>query len=128
MTSNPPADHNWDRIPNVQHLDEYFHRKYEDIGTDGHTDLRRVATAEAILAQERTDDTDDIHLPSPSYWPLIAALALPVIAYGIVFHLVLCALGATMLLAAVFGWALEPSVLTTNAAAGHGHSAPDSTT
>ncbi|MEJ7798974.1 MAG: cytochrome c oxidase subunit I [Ilumatobacter sp.] len=110
MTSNPPADHNWDRIPQVQHLDEYFHRKYEDIGTDGHTDMQRVATAEEVMAQGRTDNTDQIHLPSPSYWPLVAALALPVIAYGVVFHLALCAIGATMLLMAVFGWALEASV------------------
>lgn len=109
MTSNPPAPHNWDRIPDVQHLDEFFHRKYEDIGEGATSELRSVATADEILAESTLDDTSHIHLPSPSYWPLVLAVALPVIGYGVIYHLALAAVGGVVLLGAVFGWALEPS-------------------
>ncbi len=32
MTTNPPKEHNFDAIPTVHSLDEFFHRKYEDVG------------------------------------------------------------------------------------------------
>jgi cytochrome c oxidase subunit I len=50
----------------------------------------------------------DVHLPSPSYWPIVAAFALPIIAYGLIYTLWLCLVGGLVLTVAVFGWALEP--------------------
>jgi cytochrome c oxidase subunit I len=49
-------------------------------------------------------------MPSPSYWPIIAAFGLPVMAYGIIYHTLLIVAGAAIVLLALFGWALEPSV------------------
>jgi cytochrome c oxidase subunit 1 len=109
MTSNPPTPHNWDRIPDVHHLDEFFHRKYEDVGTDDRHDLRRVASAEEVLAELRVEDASSIHLPAPSYWPLVLALSLPIIGYGVIYHVAVAAVGVAVLLLAVFGWALEPA-------------------
>ena len=40
---------------------------------------------------------------------LVLALSLPVIGYGVIYHVALAAVGVVVLLAAVFGWALEPS-------------------
>jgi cytochrome c oxidase subunit 1 len=114
MTTNPPPEHNFDSIPTVHALDEFFHRKYEDVGAGDAHDLRKVATAEDILAEQTAKADHHIHLPSPSYWPLVLALALPLIAYGIIFNLVLSAIGAVVLFAAAFGWALEPSVASTS--------------
>ncbi len=51
MTTSPPKEHNFDSIPTVHALDEFFHRKYEDVGEPGHHELRQVATAEEILAE-----------------------------------------------------------------------------
>ena len=51
-------------------------------------------------------------MPSPSYFPIIAALGFLPIAYGVTFGGALWWLaigGAAVLLAGVFGWALEPS-------------------
>jgi cytochrome c oxidase subunit 1 len=112
MTANPPVEHNFDRIPTVHHLDEYFHRKYEDRGTDGHHDLHQVATGEEVYAELNAQPDAHIHLPSPSYWPLLLALALPVMAYGVIYNTILIAVGALLAILALFGWGLEPHTAT----------------
>jgi len=49
-----------------------------------------------------------IHLPSPSYFPLLTAAGMPVIGYGFIYSPILLAAGAVMLLVGAFGWVLEP--------------------
>ena len=48
-------------------------------------------------------------MPLPSYWPVVAAVGLPLIAYGLIFQLALAAIGGVTLLVGIYGWALEPS-------------------
>jgi cytochrome c oxidase subunit 1 len=110
MTSNPPKEHNFDALPEVHSLDEFFHRKYEDVGEGDVHDLRQVATAEEILAEQEAHADHHIHMPSPSYWPIIVAVALPIVAVGIIYNPLISIVGAVLLVFAVFGWALEPSV------------------
>jgi len=110
MTTSPPKAHNFDALPEVHALDEFFHRKYEDVGEEGHHDLRRVATAEEILAGEEAKGDPHIHLPSPSYWPMVLAFSLPVVAIGVIYAPVVAIVGAVFALLAMFGWALEPAV------------------
>jgi cytochrome c oxidase subunit 1 len=110
MTASPPKEHNFDSIPTVHALDEFFHRKYEDVGVGADHDLQRVATAEEILAEQEANADRHIHLPSPSYWPLVLALSLPVVAVGVIFNPLVSVAGVAVLLFAAFGWALEPSV------------------
>jgi len=110
MTSSPPKEHNFDSLPEVHALDEFFHRKYEDVG-DGHSaDLRQVATAEEILAEQEAAADAHIHMPSPSYWPIVLAFALPFIGFGIIYNRLLAIVAAAVIVLAMFGWALEPSV------------------
>ena len=108
MTSNPPKEINFDRTPVVSHLDEFFHRKYEAVDDD-HTRYEQVMTAEEVLAIEEANADDDVHLPSPSYWPIILAFGLPIMAYGVIYNIVMIAVGAVIVLLAMFGWALEPA-------------------
>ena len=110
MTTNPPRPHNFGRLPTVHALDEFFHRKYEDVGTDGEQVLRRVATAEEIVAELDRHPDEHVHLPSPSYWPLVAALGIVLVATGIVTHLAVSIVGVVIVVMALFGWALEPAV------------------
>jgi cytochrome c oxidase subunit 1 len=110
MTTNPPKEHNFDSTVEVHSLDEFFHRKYEDVGEEGRHDLRRVATAEEVLAAEEARADAHIHLPSPSYWPLFLALTLPVIGFGVIYNHLIAVVGAVFTVLAMFGWALEPSV------------------
>ena len=110
MTASPPKEHNFDSIPTVHALDEFFHRKYEEVDTDAGPRLVKVKTGEEVLAIEEAARDEHIHLPSPSYWPIVLALAFPVIAYGVIFNLMLSIVGAGILVIALFGWVLEPSV------------------
>jgi cytochrome c oxidase subunit 1 len=56
-----------------------------------------------------------IHMPSPSYYPVVAAIGLLVAAYGLLLTLndhrwyVLCGVGALILCAGIYGWTLEPT-------------------
>ena len=70
MTTSPPPEHNFDTVPRVHALDEFFHRKYEDVGEGDAHDLRQVATAEQIVASLQAPTRRRLHLPSPSYWPI----------------------------------------------------------
>ena len=112
MTASPPKEHNFDVIPTVHHLDEFFHRKYEDRGTGDHHDYHQVATAEDILAEQEANAEQHIHMPSPSYWPIVLSLALPIMAYGVIYNVWLIVAGAALALAAMFGWGLEPATAT----------------
>jgi cytochrome c oxidase subunit 1 len=108
ITTNPPKEHNFDRIPTVHALDEFFHRKYEDVGVDGQHDYKKVRTGEEIIAMEEANAESHIHLPSPSYWPIILAFGMLIIAYGVIYSVLMLAAGAAIAVLALFGWALEP--------------------
>jgi cytochrome c oxidase subunit 1 len=49
----------------------------------------------------------EIHLPKPSYWPIVLALSVLLIAAGVVFSWILSLVGVISLLAALVGWTLE---------------------
>jgi cytochrome c oxidase subunit 1 len=110
MTTSPPKEHNFDSLPTVHALDEFFHRKYEDVGEGDHHDLRQVATVEDILAEQEANADHHIHMPSPSYWPIVLAFSLPLIGYGIIYNRLFSVVGIGILILAMFGWAMEPSV------------------
>jgi cytochrome c oxidase subunit I len=108
MTTSPPKEHNFDAIPAVHSIDEFFHRKYEEDETTG--ELRLVMTAEEIVAEQEANADPHIHMPSPSYWPIVLAFGLPVVALGLIYNYVVSGLGALIILFALYGWTQEPSV------------------
>ncbi|MGQ0744672.1 MAG: cytochrome c oxidase subunit I [Acidimicrobiales bacterium] len=117
---SPAPEYNFAEIPVVTNLDDLWHRKYTEdtkgraVLRDQRTDAELAAAANAVDQPERPD----IHLPSPSYWPIFTALSLPVISYGMIYKTwVVAILGAVWILAGIFGWALEPQ---TDPDAGHG--------
>jgi len=107
MTTSPPKEHNFDAIPMVHSLDEFFHRKYEEDPETG--ELHRVRTGEEIVAEQEANADQHIHMPSPSYWPLVLSVGLLVVAYGVLFSYLLAVVGGVVVLLSMFGWALEPS-------------------
>jgi cytochrome c oxidase subunit 1 len=108
MTSSPPPVHNFDEEPEVHGLDEYWHRKYTVDERTG--ELVRIPAGGAPEHDAGHTGGHAIHLPSPSFWPLVAAIGLPTIAYGILYSWFLVGAGAFILLVGFVGWSLEPSV------------------
>ena len=108
ITTSPPKAHNFDRIPVVHHLDEFFHRKYvEDPAT--HT-MTKVAEGADIVRAEEAAAEGHIHLPSPSYWPLVLAGGVAVLGVGLIYGTPIMVVGGAIVLLGSFGWVLEPSV------------------
>jgi cytochrome c oxidase subunit 1 len=107
LTSSPPKEHNFDTIPSVQSIDEFFHRKYEEDEATG--EFRRVATAEEVIGDLEAQAEEHIHMPSPSYWPLVSAISLPIVAMGLIFNHWISLVGALVLTFGIYGWAQEPA-------------------
>jgi cytochrome c oxidase subunit I len=107
---SPPPEYNFAVVPVVTSLDDYWHRKYTE---DDEGRLVKLPTGGADEGEELIPagfDPHSIHMPSPSYWPLIFALSLPIIGYGFVFkNWFLLAAGVLVAFFGLNGWAIEPS-------------------
>ena len=90
MTACPPEPYNFETIPVVHSLDEFWHRKYAE---DKEGRLVRVPAGAAEHAPGPAAG-HGIHMPSPSFWPLVAAFGLPTIAYGVMYSWWLVGAGA----------------------------------
>ena len=87
MIPSPPPEHNFDELPEVTRLDEFWHRKY-----DLDENSRVIAKATADEVAEKGDATG-VHMPSPSYWPIVLSTGFPLIGYGLHFQLVASGIG-----------------------------------
>jgi cytochrome c oxidase subunit I len=129
MTSSPPPEYNFETIPTVRARDPFWHDKYVDpLTTEPRQETAGRGAAEqppVALAEDRPDPDLEahreaahhghgIHMPSPSYFPFVAALGMVIAAYGLLltrehnFWYALVGLGVVILCAGVYGWALEP--------------------
>ena len=72
-----------------------------------------VALATYIRVNDQLNPAEPIHLPNPSYFPILLASGMPLVFYGIIYHTTtwgkaLIVLGAILMLIGVVGWATEP--------------------
>ncbi|HEX9890604.1 MAG TPA: cbb3-type cytochrome c oxidase subunit I, partial [Actinomycetota bacterium] len=102
---SPPPAHNFDEVPTVHARDELWHRKYAE-DTEGRP--APVVAGAQDHHQEEHGGGHGIHLPLPSFWPLFAALGIPLIGYGLMYHWSLIVAGVVTLLTGLYGWMLEP--------------------
>ncbi len=141
LTTSPPPAHNFDVVPNVRARDELWHRKYsedtrrepvkvptgasadytdEDVVDPGVTEKTEGTTgatadpyAISAAGYDQGKGGAGIHMPSPSWYPAIAAAGMTIAAYSVIFStpgaFVFAAVGAVLLLGGLFGWVLEPS-------------------
>jgi cytochrome c oxidase subunit 1 len=112
MTPSPVPEYNFSEIPVVTGRDEFWSRKYGE--DENHRVVRQHSSEEAAQDPGATG----IHLPSPSYWPIVLSFGLPFIGYGLIFSLWWAAFGAVFVIAGIYGWALEPADDDENP---HGH-------
>jgi cytochrome c oxidase subunit I len=127
----PVPEYNFAEIPQVEARDDFWHRKYTE-DADGRL-VRLPAggsdsgTTGAVATLETDDDSGDhggdggsehgdghgdghgIHLPSPSYYPFVMTLALPILGYAAVFKNPWLAIpGVLILLFGMYAWGIEP--------------------
>jgi cytochrome c oxidase subunit 1 len=110
---SPPPEYNFAEIPHVEARDDWWHRKYAE-DADGR--LVRlpaggaVDDAEAEVAVvEGAHEGHGIHMPSPSFYPLIVAGGLPFLGYAAVFlNPWFLVPGLVLILFGVYAWGLEP--------------------
>jgi cytochrome c oxidase subunit 1 len=126
---SPPPEYNFATIPTVRARDPFWHDKYVDpLATEPHVESagRGAAEQAPIAVSEHEEGADahglygaphhghGIHMPSPSYFPLVAAVGFVTAAYGLLltreanFWYGLAGLGIAIMCAGVYGWALEP--------------------
>jgi cytochrome c oxidase subunit 1 len=104
-TACPPPAYNFAEIPTVHSLDEFWHRKYAEDETG-----RLVRVPAGASGEPHPASGHAIHLPSPSFWPIVCSIGFPVMAYGALYSWWLIGAGAVIIVTALIGWALEPSV------------------
>ncbi len=131
-TSSPPPVYNFRDIPSIEQRNPLWAEKY---GTDEHdTEIDATIAGKAVGSTETPDerpeeqrerragaeDEHHIHLPNPSYYPLIAAVGFFLIPMGMLFDNpdinvgalplpMVTALGLVTLLGGIFGWSFEPA-------------------
>ncbi|MBE3559109.1 MAG: cytochrome c oxidase subunit 4 [Ktedonobacteraceae bacterium] len=85
----------------------------EKPSSDG-SEAEAVAEATSATPQEKRDKkkvtrivTEEEISPRPSFWPLLLALSICVLAVGLMFHPVILGIGAVLVLVSAIGWARE---------------------
>ncbi|HEX2030613.1 MAG TPA: cytochrome c oxidase subunit I [Actinomycetota bacterium] len=107
---SPPPHYNFAEIPLVHARDDLWHRKYSEDRSGRPVPVVAGAAATEHDAGGHGDEEEGhaIHMPDPSYFPLVAAAGLPLMGYGLIFHWSIAVLGLLLTLGGLFGWSLEP--------------------
>jgi len=110
MITSPPPEYNFAEVPQIQGRDHYWI-------------VKRKAEAEGnpITEPEALVDISTIHMPSPSYWPLVAALGTVWVGAGLLLEVPwpyikfpVCFIGGAIVLIGVVGWSNEPASAPTD--------------
>src|SRR3954463_11582823 len=132
---SPPPEYNFKEIPLITSRDELWHRKYSE-DEHGRAVRRELPEAQPVMADTEVEPTGaeghegpdlvradvghdgegaeehepHIHMPSPSYWPLMMALGLPIICYGMIYKVwAVAIIGGIWTVSSIYAWALEPA-------------------
>ena len=117
---SPPPEYNFAEIPTVRGLDAFWEQKYRhDVtvpvgGGSGEDERSQDGHGEEAHAAEsgyghQEGEHHGIHMPSPSYFPVVAALGLGLVGAGFASHWTVSIFGAVLLLLGAYGWVFEPA-------------------
>ena len=95
---SPPHEYNFGIEPTVTRTDDFWYQKYSEDGK------------KLQPPKPEKYDPNDIHLPGPSYWPIILAAGITVAASGFFVQgigLYVSLLGIAVVVVSVYGWSFE---------------------
>ena len=90
-TTSPPPEHDFDVIPEVRSREPLWYDR--DHG----------------IEQPEPEPGVHIHMPPPSYYPIIIAFGVLLLGLGPLTHLAITALGVPVIIYGTWGWTLEPT-------------------
>ncbi len=117
---SPPPEYNFVEIPTVSGIDAFWDQKYrhdvtvpvgggsgvDERSQDGHGE--EAHAAESGYGHQEAEHLG-IHMPSPSYFPVVAGLGLGLVGAGFVSHWTVSLFGIVLLLLGAYGWVFEPA-------------------
>ena len=92
--SSPPPEYNFEEIPQVHVVDDWWAKK-------------RGLLVEQTPAGASGEE-GEIHLPQPSFWPLVAAVGLLIGGYGVIYSYPTAIAGLVVTMIGVYAWSFEP--------------------
>ena len=98
---SPPPEYNFAEIPTVYDRDDWWARKRREV--------RRAVPVAGGSGED--EEHHDIHLPQPSYWPLVVAIGLFIGGMGLVYPVgfySIAIVGVLIGLIGVYSWSFEP--------------------
>jgi cytochrome c oxidase subunit 1 len=108
-TTSPPPPHNFGDLPPVNSRRPLWDLKHpEDPDRPMHRLPRRLREADQQILTSKPVSGAEIHLPLPSFWPIIMAAGLTLTLAGLVLTPVSAGLGLFIFALAVTGWIIEP--------------------
>jgi cytochrome c oxidase subunit 1 len=126
---SPPPVYNFRVIPLITHRDQLWHDKYDQLAdgpdrvADAIIEIDQLPTRSpaGVAVAEAEEEVGNIHLPNPSYYPLLCGIGLFLLPFGILMHNphiqifgffgipIVSLIGFVILLVAIYGWSFEPA-------------------
>ncbi len=97
---SPPPEYNFAEIPTVYDRDDWWARK-----------RREVRRAVPVAGGSGYDEGHGIHLPQPSYWPIIVSIGILIGGFGLVYpvgYYAISIVGVLIGMIGVYSWSFEP--------------------
>ncbi|HLG71159.1 MAG TPA: cytochrome c oxidase subunit I [Chloroflexota bacterium] len=111
---SPPPHYNFVEIPTVHAMDDWWHTKY---GAAGHEGATAPIPAPPAMAGGSVDVHEHgheehhevhIHMPDPSYFPIVVAIGMFIAALGMITNFWVCLPGVLIMMAGIYAWSFEP--------------------
>jgi cytochrome c oxidase subunit 1 len=110
---SPPPEYNFAVVPTVHSREPFWDEKYPDGGHLPHPVPSGGAGQHTPRRERDAHGAEthhpDIHMPSPSFFPIVTALGIALLALTPITSLVVGVVGIVLLLWGLYGWVFEPA-------------------